>query len=347
MITSAPCRPRGVALLVLLAVVAVGALTLLLRVLAQDNPRLAMATATSDTLADARQALLAWSASHPDLPGQLPCPEDSTLIGTVTEGQAQASCTLPAAGRLPWRTLGLPPLRDANGDLLWYAVSPGFRSAPINSATAAQLSVDGVAASAVAIVFSPGPRWPGQDRPVPSAAAPPRLVDHLEGSNADGDASFVSQSGSALFNDRLLVLRKDALMRAVEVRVAGEVAQRLGAYYRGNYFFPYAAATSAGVCASAVITGSLPQTPGTCTHPVFPTALGGELATLPPWFGASNWASQLGYKVAAGCTQATPGTGVPPELADCGGAGRLTVASNSAVKATLTLPTSSTFIIAP
>jgi hypothetical protein len=58
----------------------------------------------------------------------LPCPD----LGPP-EGVAAASCPGTVRGRLPWRTLGLEPLRDAAGECLWYersasgarVISPG------------------------------------------------------------------------------------------------------------------------------------------------------------------------------------------------------------------------------
>jgi len=45
----------------------------------------------------------------------LPCAD-----GTATEGVAASSCPGLTRGWLPWRTLGLPPLKDSSGTCLWY-----------------------------------------------------------------------------------------------------------------------------------------------------------------------------------------------------------------------------------
>jgi hypothetical protein len=45
----------------------------------------------------------------------LPCPDAS-----ATEGVAAASCPSNSSGWLPWRTLGLPALRDRSGTCFWY-----------------------------------------------------------------------------------------------------------------------------------------------------------------------------------------------------------------------------------
>ena len=48
-------------------------------------------------------------------------------------------------GRLPWKTFGLPDLRDGSGERLWYALSPNFRDnpsvSPLNSDTRGSITV--------------------------------------------------------------------------------------------------------------------------------------------------------------------------------------------------------------
>jgi hypothetical protein len=80
-------------------------------------------------LAQAREALIAYAADRPITtavgPGYLPCPD------TDDDGWAEATCgslsghlgQAERIGRLPWKTLGLPDLRDGHGERLWYAVS--------------------------------------------------------------------------------------------------------------------------------------------------------------------------------------------------------------------------------
>lgn len=95
--------------------------------------------------------------------------------------------TFPAAadtviGRFPWRTLGLPPIRDGYGECLWYAISAGHKSTGINPAikmnwdALGQLDLVNLSSGAlvprnlqeyerpVAIIFSPGPQLGSQSR---------------------------------------------------------------------------------------------------------------------------------------------------------------------------------------
>ena len=112
-------RQRGVALLLLVAVLfAISAATALaaLRPLARRD---AAEAAQQRALALARDALRGQAfqrrCADPARPlaELLACPE-----GAV-EGDAAASCPGASRGWLPWRTLGLPPLRDASGTCLW------------------------------------------------------------------------------------------------------------------------------------------------------------------------------------------------------------------------------------
>lgn len=81
---------------------------------------------TDEALAQAKAALLGYAVGRPlDVTvqerrlGELPCPDRDN------DGDADLKCDTEATriGRLPWRTLGLPDLRDADGERLWYAVS--------------------------------------------------------------------------------------------------------------------------------------------------------------------------------------------------------------------------------
>lgn len=84
---------------------------------------------TERALAHAREALLGYAAERPiDAevgPGYLPCPDlddngwAEATCGSLTGHLGQAD----RLGRLPWKTLGLPDLRDGHGERLWYAVS--------------------------------------------------------------------------------------------------------------------------------------------------------------------------------------------------------------------------------
>ena len=90
---------------------------------------------TNEALAKAKEALTAYAVSDPNRPGELPCPDvnDDGQLALGEDYGAGGVCT-SLIGRLPWRTLDLPDLRDDNGERLWYALSADFRAG--NSAVA-------------------------------------------------------------------------------------------------------------------------------------------------------------------------------------------------------------------
>ena len=176
-------RARGQALiaaLLLVTVLAAGAL------LANGDLRAraeAVAHARSlEALAQARSALIGYAISYEERhPGEgygfLPCP-DSANTGSTPLGACGAR-GVAAIGRLPWRTLGLPDLRDGWGECLWYAVAGSAKHNPKplthnwdSPGQFALLTADGVSlpvaapdGRAIALVFAPGPALDGQIRP--------------------------------------------------------------------------------------------------------------------------------------------------------------------------------------
>jgi hypothetical protein len=148
-------------------------------------------------------------------------------------------------GRLPWRSLGLPKLLDATGEPLWYAVSNGWKLnvggafLGINSNSAAQLSLDGAAASAVAIIIAPG-------RPLtlaPNAnqlaagciartqtrhTSPPNYLDYVECQNVAGASVrtvVVDNVTNTVSNDQAVALTAPEVLAAIEPTVAARITR--------------------------------------------------------------------------------------------------------------------------
>jgi hypothetical protein len=236
---------RGIALLGLLAVaVMVFAYVLTTRLNAASRFVGISRDHNAAALAQAKQALIGWTAINAatdNNPGRLPCPEAPGYFGDPTqEGIAAGSCTLPAAGRLPWRTLGLEKLVDAAGEPLWYAVSNGWAlscgtcNTVINSDAVGQLSLDGT--SAVALIIAPGPAVAAQasagcaawvqNRPATGA---PDVRNYLECDNATpADASFVSSApNNNGFNDQVLRVTAADVMPALEAAIAERIQREI------------------------------------------------------------------------------------------------------------------------
>jgi len=255
-----PQRQRGLAMLVFLAFFAVTAAYLLVRSLNRTNVALTIARAETnrDVLQQARAALIAWSASEAlqgtsnFQPGALPCP-DSDNNGT---SDYSGSNCVGYVGRLPYNTLGIAPLYDASGELLWYAVSSNFRRLStnvINSNTLGSLTLTGLApaSNVIAVVLAPGMRLGSQDR---SATGANTASNYLEDTNGVASStSFVSKTenltdsvAANLFNDQLLAISSQDLFSVVEpvvaARIERDIKPDLLTYFSSwNSAYPYAA----------------------------------------------------------------------------------------------------------
>lgn len=242
-------QQSGAALMVMLAVLVLGAAWWAVTALSNTANRSALETQhNARVLGQAKTALLGYLAHRALItaenhPGRLPCPEapawqnnhDGTNYIADDDGITAGSCTLPAVGRLPWRTLGIDKLVDATGEPLWYVVSPGWAFAfpgatpVINSNTAGQLGLDGQ--TVVALIIAPG-------RPIGVAASagctartqirrrqpnvPWDLRDFLECENANSpaDLAFVTNGPRDSFNDHVLAITASEVWLHVEPAVA-------------------------------------------------------------------------------------------------------------------------------
>jgi hypothetical protein len=198
-----------------------------------------------------RDALISRAASDLNRPGSLPCPDASGTSPNVADDGASdllsGSFCPNRVGRVPWRSLDLPDLRDEHGNRFWYALSPVYNDSPgagvLNSDTAGQLTVTGAqpATDVVAIIFAPGAPLPGQDR----IAIPNAVASYLEGDNADADLTFETAAPSTTFNDRLLAITRDMLMPSVEQRIARQARKCLQNFAASTGgWYPFAAPMS-------------------------------------------------------------------------------------------------------
>jgi hypothetical protein len=247
-------RQRGAALLAMAAIIALGASWYLVTRL---NAETGLAAATAKTrnaqvLNRAKMALIGYvvaqagkGGAYPEPnPGSLPCPEnlgdfDSTIGNDGKMGSGCASSV--KVGRFPWRTIGTDMLVDAYGEPLWYVVStnwavPSGGNSVINSNTVGQLTVDGVANDAVALIIAPGPAitvpaatgcasW-AQTRP---ATGTPDWRNYLECENATSpaDSTFVTRGPSGSFNDQVIKVTVADLMPGIEAAIAKRIESEI------------------------------------------------------------------------------------------------------------------------
>jgi hypothetical protein len=252
-------RQRGGALIIMLVIFVLGASWLFIDAFgsAANRTTIDHRAENAAVLMQAKQALIGWVGTQAveageDNPGRVPCPEAPGYIGTTNEGKAGPNCTLPAVGRLPWRTLGLPKLLDASGEPLWYVVSPGWAlpnstaKLKINSNSLGQLTLDGTPNAAVALVIAPG-------RPLnilASAGCAARVQSHnsgapdfrdyldCENATSPADASFATNGPSGSFNDQVLAVTNRDLLPGLEAAIAQRINREIVPLLRSVYAGP-------------------------------------------------------------------------------------------------------------
>lgn len=288
-----------VLLLALLLLVGVGT-GLFLAAQNNANQQLRREQANAQVLELARSALLGYAAGRQLLstanhPGELPCPDLDNDGSDSTEASG-GGCNTPAKqlGRLPWKTLGLPDLRDADGERLWYAVSANFTRSPHNTAlgsdTAATINLRDASGNslgqAIALVITPGAPLARpesisdatsyqQNRDTAGANAAKNYLDLALGEdnadfeNANPGNGFITgpvraASGETLVNDRVLSITHRDLAPLMARRVAGEVSNCLVKYSEDSNSlgrFPWMAPTALSYAdEDNALTGKLPDT---------------------------------------------------------------------------------------
>jgi hypothetical protein len=235
-----PRSDRGFALVAFLALFAAGVLYYVVSGLAPSIIDTYRNRKTQEAMAQARDALVGYALQYRDqqiatgtnnaMYGFLPMPDvgksrfhASQSPACNTEGCAMnlMNGAFPAAagtiaGRFPWRTLGIEPLRDGNGECLWYVVSAGHKSLGINPGaimnwdTPGQLDVvvtnnnDQMRSlianphdRPIAVVFSPGKMLAGQSR---ASIANGDVVDECGGNYEPANYVDPNVAGTLLDN---------------------------------------------------------------------------------------------------------------------------------------------------
>jgi len=283
---------RGAALLLFLIALVMAASYALLKKVNQTPDDAANLRYTMQQLKHARAALQGYAlhgldpVSATTQPGRLPCP-DYNLDGDSDPCVIFSGYVQP--GRLPWRTLGLTELRDADNEPLWYVPAIEFNgSLAINSnSNSTDLRLNGGADAMIAIVLSPGAVLGTQSRPAGNLVAQLDPARYFEDINSLASTAYVTTpaSRSTAFNDRLLAIRQDRFMPELERRVLRELANKL----KLAPSFPNPASVGTDLCDNAIPEGLLPinRNPATCNVTVLPT--------FPPWFETDEWQPLIWY----------------------------------------------------
>ncbi len=163
----------GAALILFVTLLVLGATSLFLYQINANKFQIEAQKQTARVLAQAKEALLGFALTYAETHsgqkiGYLPCPDNDG------NGSAEGSCFTKGysvIGRFPWRTLGLPPLRDGSGECLWYAVSGTYKSKPKQILTKTtqglfivkNINGDDIIPRTIAIIFAAGKLLDGQN----------------------------------------------------------------------------------------------------------------------------------------------------------------------------------------
>ncbi|WP_028455227.1 hypothetical protein [Chitinilyticum litopenaei] len=327
-------RQHGAALLLLLFIVVLGTLSLLLGATGRQDADVRRRQQSMAALQQARQALIDWSVAQAGNAGvgncagggtgqacnpfELPCP-DRNAPNLLAAGSSSLPCNGGAAtrsGRLPWRTLDLPPLVDGYGESLWLVVDAAYakrnganEARKVNHDALATLEVFDASGQcltppgqrAVAVVFAPGPPLAGQSRPANSAA------DYLDAAggrdNAVATGPFhVPPAGSGQANDQLLIITAADLERAVQQRLGREVAGILAAHWQRHGRYPAPADWTQPVCRDANPVSFCDPGPVTRCRGILPRRYPGDTPEYPGagWFVQNVWHRTVYLAVGAG-----------------------------------------------
>jgi hypothetical protein len=315
----------GIALIALLSILGVIGLFYFVKGISASQIRTDRDATDIAALKQAKEALIGYAVNRAittaaaPRPGDLPCPD------TNNDGDKESSCGNASGttgqsqrlGRLPWRTLGLPDLRDSAGEGLWYAVSNSFkentRRNPLNSETPGTITLRDESGSVifdasgstgvVAVVIAPGAPLTGQDRSAPGVNT---ASNYLETALGEDNSSFtdggtngfiqgpVRAAGDVILNDRLLAITRDEIMAAIGVRVAREVLICLTEYGLANQErYPWAAPLNSAFAPSYadVANARFGRVPDT----LFIQTPATSAAMSDHWNGACNIASTSGW----------------------------------------------------
>lgn len=321
---------QGYALLIMLAILLAGSLYFIADNLNSRGPQSQQLDATGRALQAARDALANYAATYSDnhtgeVLGYLPCPD------TDGDGDANTPCgsqDVTAIGLLPFKTLGLPDLRDGEGQCLWYAVSGHFKNNPktggvlnwdtqgqiaiVNTQGTTLLSPEDGEGGAAAVVFAVGPPLAGQSRVDSSAAnnvcrTDPATTAHTHYIDSDPTpgAAVVAKTANAPStfthaNDALSSINNDRLSWLTPRQLFSRIKARRSS--TGSALADRLRSLSESIANQLTATNTLPA-PANPASPVGSSITYGDIPSsvtfsAPPYFEYyRNWASQYRYVV--------------------------------------------------
>jgi hypothetical protein len=177
-------KQSGYALLVFMLLLTLAAATLAVKTMSNNSNQIDRDKVTAAALVQAKDALIGYASTykdtHPHVPfymnGYLPNPDmgpGASIEGTTSGSFSGNNKDYSAIGKIPWKTLGTSPLRDGQGECLWYVISGRYKNNPktttLNWDTQGQLNVmdtngNILASNLAALIISSGKTLDGQSR---------------------------------------------------------------------------------------------------------------------------------------------------------------------------------------
>jgi type II secretory pathway pseudopilin PulG len=268
---------QGAALMLMLTILVIGTAALLVSSLSHSAAQIELDQKTAVALALAKEALIGDAVSQTPITsaGYLRLPDQGFVIGlTPYEGSSAPNFSgnskdYSVIGKLPWRTLGLKPLRDGMGECPWYIVSGRFKNTPTTDAfnwdTLGQINlVDGngniIGSNLAALVVAPGQALDGQNRtlsdptyaqcggnydvrnyldPYTLSNATPGTVNYFTGSTnnrvaLDTSNKLLVMTENGHYNDRFLFITSDEIFRVLTRRA--DFSAQVSALLNDAYF---------------------------------------------------------------------------------------------------------------
>jgi len=313
-------KQKGIALIIFALILALVVTAYLISQLDGTSIKIEREKKTAAALAEAKAALIGYLISN-SFPGTLLC-SDTNNDGSA-DNISGVGC-VANIGRLPWSDLGLAEPKDADGECLWYALSPIFNNQmsmanrilnPINSLTAGTITLLDNAGSAlpasinpvIAVVVAPGLPVSGQSHSGVTTtfctgnSIASNYLDNTGGiNNATGNVvgnnyTFILGSLSNSFNDRFAYITANEVYPTLKKRIIKEILGNVAApnglvdYYNTNAVYP---------CPSATPTGNSiapPCTPLSGYVPYNDTVLNLQYLSLGSWLTINGWFPRATY----------------------------------------------------
>lgn len=223
---------RGAALLVILAIILVAFTVTLTASLSINGIRQKSTQKNITVMAQAKTAIEGYALRQQPM-GGLPCPDiDDDGFADVVGVNCSAYL-----GRLPYKTLSLPELRDGDGSVLWYAVERNLvasSSAAKNSSALHSLVLDSQPMAALVIAAN---------RVVDNQVrgTPINVNAYLEGENASANTEIFEQVVDEDHNDQLLGISYSAFWHLVQRSYVKQLGELLSRYQQACGELPWAA----------------------------------------------------------------------------------------------------------